>query len=220
MPSNSIKISLSAARIATYETTVGGTPGVVRTEKALSLYMWNAHVSAALLMPLHVCEVTLRNAISDVLERVYGPLWPWSVGFERSLPAPAAGYKPRDDLIMARRYQHTTGKVIPELKFVFWQKMLTSRFDSRLWNNHISTAFPNAALSGLTPNRLRQKLYDDLETLRKLRNRIAHHEPIISRNLQDDFDIIAQVISFRCEHTMQWMLNHQTLLSLLTIRPL
>ena len=219
MPSNNIKNSLSVARIGAYEVFVGGAPGLAQTEKALNLYMWNAQVSSAFLVPLHVCEVVIRNAIADVLETVYGPRWPWSVGFERSLPIPLHGYKPKDDLVNARRNQPTTGKVIPELKFVFWQKMLTSRFDNRLWNNHIATVFPNSVGLGLRSNQLRQKLYDDLEIIRKLRNRIAHHEPVISRNLLSDFTTVKQLISFRCEFTTEWMQNNQILLPLLTLKP-
>ena len=219
MSSNSIKDSLSAARIGTYENIVGGTASLLQTEKALRLYMWNAQISAAFFVPLHVCEVLTRNAISEVIETVYGDRWPWSIGFERSLPIPIHGYKPKDDLISGRRNQPTTGKVIPELKFVFWQKMLTGRFDTRLWNNHILTAFPHAVAQGLSAAQLRQNLYNDLETVRKLRNRIAHHEPIINRNLLDDFATIKRIIAYRCEHSVEWMQNNQMLLPLLTRKP-
>jgi len=220
MPSNSIKASLSAARIGTYENLLGGLAGIQQTEKALRLYMWNAQISSAFFLPLHFCEVIMRNAVSDVIEKVYGERWPWSIGFERSLPIPVHGYKPKDDLINARRHQPTTGKVIAELKFVFWQKLLTGRFDTRLWNNHIFTAFPYAAATGLNATQLRQDLYNGLETVRKLRNRIAHHEPIISRNLDDDFSTIRIIISYRCQHSLEWMLNNQILLPLLTLKPL
>ncbi|MDY4382259.1 hypothetical protein [Pectobacterium brasiliense] len=219
MSSNSIKDSLSAARIGTYENIVGGTASLLQTEKALRLYMWNAQISAAFFVPLHACEVLTRNAISEVIEKVYGDRWPWSIGFERSLPIPIHGYKPKDDLISGRRNQPTTGKVIPELKFVFWQKMLTGRFDTRLWNNHILTAFPHAVAQGLSAAQLRQNLYNDLETVRKLRNRIAHHEPIINRNLLDDFATIKRIIAYRCEHSVEWMQNNQMLLPLLTLKP-
>lgn len=219
MPSNSIKASLSAARIGTYENILGGPVGLPRTEKALRLYMWNAQISSAFFVPLHVCEVVMRNAISEVLEKVYGARWPWSIGFERSLPIPPYGYKPKDDLINERRNQPTTGKVIPELKFVFWQKLLTGRFDARLWNNHILVAFPYAAAQGLSAAQLRQNLYNDLDTVRKLRNRIAHHEPVISRNLEDDFAAIKRIISYRCQHSLEWMLRNQILLPLLTLKP-
>ncbi|WP_246183114.1 hypothetical protein [Mycolicibacterium grossiae] len=35
------------------------------------------------------------------------------------------------------------GKVIPELKFVFWENLFTRRHDGRLWNRHLRTVLPN-----------------------------------------------------------------------------
>src|SRR5690554_2789998 len=100
---------------------------------ALNLYVWNAQLSGAFMAPLHICEVVVRNAISDALEAKYGEHWPWSPGFEQSLPDPRPpAYSPRRDLFNARRNAQTTGKVIPELKFIFWQRMFTSRHDNRV----------------------------------------------------------------------------------------
>jgi len=129
---------------------------------ALDLYVWNAKASAALLVPLHICEVVLRNAISEAIEAVYGTRWPWSPGFQRSLPAPPVGYSPRRDLQVSRRLAPTTGKVIAELKFVFWQKMFTARHDEQLWQGYLKGVLPN--LAALKPvAELRATIYDDLE---------------------------------------------------------
>lgn len=48
---------------------------------AIELYDWNAQVSAAFLAPLHLCEVVIRNAVSDAIAAVYRPLRPWHAGF-------------------------------------------------------------------------------------------------------------------------------------------
>src|SRR5262245_46602597 len=118
--------TLSEARFSTYLAASGND-----VERAVSLYGWNARISSALMLPAHFAEVATRNAVADALAEVYGERWPWSPGLERSLPDPAHGYSPSRDLRDVRRYQPTTGKVIAELKFVFWQKMLTSRHDRR-----------------------------------------------------------------------------------------
>lgn len=132
---------LSAARMSTYEIVNDASGKQIPPALALELYAWNAQVSAALLAPLHICEVVTRNAVAEVLELQYGNRWPWSQGFERSLPVAQHGYCLAADLQNARKKAQTTGKVIPELKFVFWQKMLTGRNDLRLWNNHLALAF-------------------------------------------------------------------------------
>jgi hypothetical protein len=168
--------------------------------------------------PLHICEVVLRNAVSDALERVYGARWPWSIGFEQSLPAPRLGYSPRRDLQNARTHAATTGKAIPELKFVYWQKMFTGRHDTRVWNTHLLGVMPNLD-SSKTISQLRQQIYDDLEKVRELRNRIAHHEPIFTRNLTDDLQRMVSLIEHRCKITAEWMLDNQQASALISARP-
>ncbi|MFX6760162.1 hypothetical protein ABTH30_24995, partial [Acinetobacter baumannii] len=75
--------------------------------------------------PLHLCEVVLRNAVDDALGAKYGAAWPWAFAFEQSLPASSIAYGARHDLAKARAGLPIgqTGKVIAELKFVFWQRM-------------------------------------------------------------------------------------------------
>ena len=214
-PDQAIKAALSAARIATYEaatTTIPPLPG------ALALYAWNAQVSAAMLAPLHLCEVVIRNAVSDAITAIYGANWPWSTTFVTSLPNPPRGFNPTTDLIQARNNKATTGKVIPELKFVFWQTMFTSRFDVRIWNPHLRSVMPHLDPTK-TLQQLRGLIYSELEQLRKLRNRIAHHEPIFTRNLLDDFQKIQELIAFRCPITSGWMVQHQQAQGLINTKP-
>jgi hypothetical protein len=183
-------------------------PVGIESLEAVDLYAWNARVSAALLAPLHICEIVVRNAVSDALEAVYGANWPWSPVFEYSLPAPRLGYSSRADLSNSRFGVATTGKVIPELKLVFWQKMFTRRHDLRLWDGNLRRVMPN--LDPAKPiSQLRLDIYDSLEQIRFLRNRIAHHEPIFQRNLTSDFLKIGALVEFRCKVTSAWMMRNQ-----------
>jgi len=217
MPSSNIKRSLSDSRLSTYEQIVfNGT--ALSTEQALKLYAWNAQVSAAFFAPLHLCEVVFRNAVSEALERKYGLNWPWNTTFERSLPNPDRGYSPRRDLINARNGQNTTGKVIPELKFVFWEKLLTRRFDDRLWTPFLHTVFPNHEVTLSVPE-MRNKLRVLLENVRGLRNRIARHEPIIARDLELDFKNIDLLINYRCSDTAHWTYKNQLVTPLMELKP-
>ena len=201
-----VRNALSLPRIETYEKALVATGDL--GPAAIALYDWNAQISGAFLAPLHICEIVLRNAVSDTLTAVYGVSWPWSQVFEKSLPSSGGGYDPRIDLQSARKKQLTTGKVIPELKFVFWQKMFTARYDVRLWDVHLRRVLPNMD-AARTITELRQKIYTDLEHVRFLRNRIAHHEPIFRRNLAGDLDKIKGLIQFRCSITADWMMANQ-----------
>lgn len=211
-----IKQSLSAARMSTYERAMAHTPDPAVS--GLELYAWNADTSAAFLAPLHVCEVVMRNAASEALEIIYGPRWPWSPGFERSLHNPTYGYSEKRDLFSARQKQTTTGKVIPELKFVFWQKLFTARNDQRLWTPHLLRVFPNLPATTAVAS-LRAGLFADLEAIRTLRNRIAHHEPIFSRNLTDELAKIESLVNYRSTDTAQWMMSRQLVTGLLAAKP-
>jgi hypothetical protein len=213
-----IRKALSVARMSTYDAVKDRTGQLLNEQQALALYAWNAQVSAAFLVPLHICEVVVRNAVAEVIESLYGPRWPWSAGFERSLPDPEVGYSPRANLQAARRSSQTTGKVIPELSFVFWQKMFTSRYDMRLWIPNLASAFPNISPKQ-TASKWRQSFYDDLEQVRRLRNRIAHHETIFTRNLAGDYQRIVCLVALRCATTASWLEANQQLTQFLQQRP-
>lgn len=214
-PEQAIKDALSAPRIGTYEAATTGTP---QLPSALALYAWNAQVSASMLAPLHFCEVAIRNAVADAIAAAHGPQWPWDGGFMRSLPNPSRGYNPRADLMSARAGKTTPGKVIPELKFIFWQTLFTSRFDAGLWAYHLRIVLPHADPSK-SDAQVRALVYAELEQLRKLRNRIAHHEPIFRRNLADDFQKIHDLIALRCPITAAWMVQNQQAQALIATKP-
>lgn len=204
---------LSAPRSGTYITAAGGDK-----TQAMALYGWNTRVAAAFMLPSHFAEIAVRNAAAEAIAAVYGQQWPWSVGFERALnPTRGPAYNPRKDLLTTRNRQLTTGKVIAELRFKFWQSMFTARHDQRLWDAHILPLFPNA--SGMTARQLRRRVYDDLEVIRTLRNRIAHHEPIFTRKLGDDLKRIIELIELRSTPTCDWVIAMEDVSSILAERP-
>lgn len=211
-----IRGTITQARMSTYDAAVH--PGEARTRRALKLYLWNAEVAGAFLLPLHLCEVSARNAVADAVAAQYGPRWPWATGFQRSLLDPAKGYSPRSDLAGARRNTTSTGKVIPEVKFVFWQKMFTSRYDNAVWNHQLTTVLPGGAGTSDVPS-LRTRVYNDLDRIRLLRNRIAHHEPIIARDLAADLKAIKDLVHLRCGETSQLLVAIERVSSIIPLRP-
>ncbi|RMU24021.1 Abi family protein, partial [Pseudomonas avellanae] len=212
-----IRIALSPARFATYESAAAAAG--LSPEDAVKLYAWNAYVSGTLLTPLHICEVVVRNAVSEALAAVYGPHWPWDRNFENSLPTTKGpGYQQRQDLINSRARCRTTDRVVVELKFVFWEKMFTSRHDQRIWNAHLFLLFPNLdSTKSVSEHRLR--FAGDLETIRLLRNRIAHHEPIFKRNLAVDFSKMSGLVNARCQTSAAKMMGVESALAAVVAKP-
>jgi hypothetical protein len=58
-----VKKSISIPRLSTYETAAKVTNDY--DQDALTLYAWNAQVSAELFILLHICEVVIRNTVSS-----------------------------------------------------------------------------------------------------------------------------------------------------------
>lgn len=202
----------SAPRFATYL----AEKNAHRVE-ALELYKWNLDVSCAFFAPLQVCEVSIRNAISEAIELTYGANWPYEQSFEIALPNPPRTYSPRRNLL-AHRDEPTTGKVIAELKFVFWERMFTRRHDSTIWNKHLRTVLPNMD-TGKTVQELRGEAFNALQSIRDLRNRIAHHEPIFRRNIQEEYDRIREVVRWRSTVAADWLDKTETVTGYIATKP-
>ena len=65
----------------------------------------------------------------------------------------------------------------------------------------------------------RKLIYEELEQIRRLRNRIAHHEPIFTRNLSDDYQKILSLVSYRCTTTATWLDEHQRATTIIAKKP-
>lgn len=196
----SIKNVLSHSRLVTYE------KFTQNTQQALDLYQWNLQVSSALFECLGVCEVVVRNAVANAIQAEHGAEWAFNVRFVRTMKQ-----NRRDELLNAR--QATTEQTICELPFVFWQGFFTSRFDDEIWKKHWAVALPNAKHADLQA--MRAEVFDSLEKLRKLRNRIAHHEPIFNRNLQGDYKRIIKIIGYCSQEIADWVKSWQRIDGLL-----
>lgn len=204
---------ISAPRFATYLR-------ARRNDKAdaLALYEWNIRISSAFLLPLQICEVAIRNGVVEAIEKVHGANWPWSNGFIRSLPSTRRGYNPGDDLQMTARRMPTAGKVVADLKFAFWQYMFTAGQDERLWRKHLLESFPGVDPAA-SVSVVRASAFDTLRSIRSFRNRIAHHEPIFTRDARSDYDLIREMVRWRSVVAAEWMDGIQGVDALIGAKP-
>ena len=208
-----LPIALSAPRFARYLHATSGDKIA-----ALELYTWNLQISSSLLSPLSICEVVIRNSITEAIEATYGPLKPWSQSFLISLPNPQKAFSPRSEMLNLRVKHQTTGKIIADTKFAFWQYMFTARHDDAIWNPHLFTVLPNANL-GISPQAIRKDAFDAMSSIRELRNRIAHHEPIFGRNIANEFGLIRKLIGWRSSEVLGWLDKIETVTADLGSRP-
>mgnify|MGYP000064791634 CR=1 FL=1 len=214
---DSIRSTLSLQRMSTFDKAVSGT-----TADPLELYNWNAQLASALIYPFHIFEISIRNAVSSAIGSVHtskGTNWHQTDSFERSLKKAKFGYCPKDDLIKVSQRYPQLSKAIPEFKFVFWEKMLTARYHKQIWDNHIYTVFPNHAMLGLSQSDLRDHIRQRIESVRAIRNRVAHHEPILKFDIPLLLSNMEEVIHLRCTDTSNWMMANQRVLDVYQSKP-
>jgi len=172
---------------------------------------------SALMMPVHLCEVVTRNAAAAVLARQHGPRWPWNDAFRRRLPTSSCT-SARAALEQVAGRTTDTPEIVAKLPMVFWQQLFTCRFDATLWIPALNGVLRHAPSAH--PSVIRKAIHADIGRIRLLRNRIAHHEPILERDIGADLAAIGRLIHARCPHTLGWLQRHERATTVLAASPL
>lgn len=173
---------LSTDRFARYLAWAGGD-----RRQALELYRLNVAASEALYTPLHVLEVALRNRIHGVLAEALGVHWFDTSGLlmlpnqHRQLGDAKAG-------LLELRRPISPGRIVAALSFGFWVAMLSPAYETlgQKTLNRIARREDGKGLDRKTFTRW-------LTPIRVLRNRVAHHEPIIDWDLNRHHGNIQQL---------------------------
>lgn len=206
-----IATALSRERLAPYLRAAGGRD----VAAAVRLYEWNLAVSGAMYEALGILEVVLRNALSAQLAAHHGT----RAGQWYDDPLRVLSELAREDIAAARRRlrtlrrRETPGRVVAELSFGFWKFLLARRYEATLWTGCLRHAFPN-----LQPQS-RAVVYRALDELHTLRNRIAHHEPIHSRDLTADTLTIYRLLDWIDHDVRAWAVTLSKLQPMIAARP-
>lgn len=191
--------SISTERYRTYLRLASGDH-----RKAMCMYTLNVALGSALHGPLQTLEVALRNAVHDCLTDSHGGFW---FRDERLLERSQLDATQRATRKV--RKGTTAGHVVAELNFGFWVALFARRYDTRLWRTRLSGLF--------VPSPSRLELYDQLDRLRTLRNRVAHHEPILQRDLRTDYQKIIWILRMLSPDTASWTEHHSRVLEVLDL---
>ena len=216
---------LSAPRLAPYLAATGG-----NRRRAISLYQWNVELSGAIYEALHVFEVVLRNGIDRALTdwnaiqidtatgEPYGSEWLLD-------PAPLLRRILRDDLAkataragsLAGSFRRVTRHedVLPQLTLGTWRYMLPDRSAAKraLWHEALRHAFPHLT-------RPEPQLVADVDSLYRLRNRVAHLETILDMaKTNRRVGAIRQTLRDIDPRAEQWFVSQQRVTSVLRNRP-
>lgn len=185
---------------------------------AVALYEWNNQMSGAWWCLIAHLEVVVRNAIHDSLSewsiREHGDSR-WFLTGAKLFP-----WETRDVISGARRRAisrgrvETPGRVVAELTLGFWCFLLAARYERSLWVPTLRRAFPHLMGTGM-----RRDVHKAVKEVHLLRNRIAHHEPIHDRPLDDLHRSALRVVGWICPVTAEWIRERSAVPRLLRRRP-
>lgn len=155
--------------------------------KDVTTYNKNLQKAKQLYIPLSILEISLRNSINNLFEKLYGTGW---IVNEASF----LKYKEIEKITQAKEKILNNSeiiskdKLVSELSFGFWTALFQSVYEDKMRFNNLKQIFPN-----LPP---KEKLAIDrkivstkLNHIRKFRNRVFHYENILKDefvNIEDD----------------------------------
>lgn len=182
MTEQQIKYYISSPRLSAFSS-----KAINDFEKIILLYKTNIEIAESLYPILSILEVSLRNAIHEVLKSHFNdPYW-----FKNCLPDEFSPYVSKAiQKLTARRKTITPDGIIAELSFGFWNRLFHRNHTKLLWKSLI-TIFKHI------PKHLRQRSTIDecIFRIRTLRNRIYHYEPVFT-NLQDLENLYNEMLTF------------------------
>ena len=172
--------------------------------RALQQYAYNAALGSAFHGPLEALEVTLRNAVHNAIAEERGAHWFEDPQLEQ--PQQDAVNDAKDKLGWEKG-PPDPGRVVAALSLGFWVALFAKRYEEDLWRPVLHQCF--------NPRQDRRRLHDRLNRLRRLRNRIVHHEPILHWDLRADHDLILWMLGLLSPETKIWVEHHSRVLDVL-----
>lgn len=186
--------ALSLERFGRYLAWAAGDRG-----RAIALYGHNTRLSESLYTPLQTLEVALRNRIHTVLADAKGEEWySDEAGILLASHQSEQISKAIEELVAADK-PVTAGRVVASLTFSFWTTMFNKDYET-LWQQTLHRIADPTAPKGLK----RKSFSGPLTRIRLLRNRIAHHEPILGWNLRKRHNEILELTEWLSPPASTW----------------
>lgn len=207
-----IEKALQPERIARYMPAANNDKG-----DAFKFYLWNCSLGEAFYVSLHFSEIVCRNAIHSALLNRCGDDW-----FRRDTLVNLLNRRFQSELDTViteegakRQGNITANHVVSALTFGFWEHLTTKRFQRLLWPYGIRHNFPHAP-----QGKNREDLHDLIESVRRWRNRIAHHEPIFDKGPTRKHQDAMELIRWACRDTAAWVQSVSRVPSVVNLRPI
>ena len=177
MKFNDFQAIISAERLQRYLTACGGD-----TKKTMTLYRLNLNLSQEVFTFLSCFEVAIRNSIDAVLVANLGCDWlrdAVMTGGIFDIPdcRDSAKIIRKAYTRLQRNHSYTHSKLLAEMEFGVWKYMFANP-QYRVTGRVLLSIFPNKPRSTAQCQYNNTYMFNELDGINILRNRIAHHEPI------------------------------------------
>lgn len=196
-----------------------------------ALYLWNTCVTKAFLEDIQHVEVLLRNHVHKAVSPRYRARWYRNLDIPFDTQAKKSIRKAERRATITQGQEPPPGRVIAELNFDFWRYLFSNRYQATIWPlvANALVAAPIACDEGNGAGIFVPSLNvfsTEVDVVYKLRNRCAHHEPIISRNrevedqrLDSAQKAISLVATWINPEAAQWIAAHSRIPDLRDARP-
>lgn len=148
----------------------------------INKYNENILLCEAMYPALHYFEVLLRNHINFTIEKLFNEGWLLNLPKKLQLsPQDRSKINElKDQFFKEKKRVPTHSDLVSRLSFGFWCALFHKRFDPILWHrkNALRYIFPNLRRE----NQTRRYIESKILRIKKIRNRIAHHERIWGGN--------------------------------------
>ena len=203
-------------------------PSNDKIEIAVQFYAWNTALSAAFYEPLQALEIALRNAVHKQMTNALGEVWYNNLPKKKLCQNPTQYNKRRIEITLSK-IQKIKDKMKGEIDFLekeipqlgknlekkkeesYIANYMVTNLDLGFWVNlfYYKYLWKRGLKQVFSPENLKKgEIHDRLKKINKLRNRIAHHEPIFDRNLEKDMQDILEILGWICPITRDWVKEH------------
>lgn len=193
-----------------------------RGVQTIDLYAYNMALAGALLAPLHVAEVVVRNAMHAALSTRFAREDWWDA------PTIVLSKRQRDSIGVTHtkllgKYSKdpkrpNTDDLVAASDFGFWTGFAEDgpqgySYERELWDHGLKAAFPRL-------NRTRRQFKLQLDGVRRMRNRVGHHEPLHQdlKRVNDRYRDALLIIGYVSIPLATWMRDRSSVQDLLALK--
>ena len=180
------------------------------TRKTMTLYRLNLNLSQEVFTLISCFEVAIRNAIDSILTEKLGADWLRDAVLDGGIfDVPGCRDSARiikkayTRLMRDGSYSHP--KLLAEMEFGVWKYMFANP-QYRAAGRTLLAVFPNKPRSSAEAQYNNTFIFNKLDGLNVLRNRIAHHEPICFARRQPEIETTYILNAYQTLHKLfLWM---------------